>query len=196
MADNRAARHQPAGERRVRARLRRPRIEIRRLHHRRGHRRVVRAFDLGPPDRDLQWTTAHARITRLDRGWRPEPEVWANARPVDRNHACRCQRSEPARTDLRTGLHARRQELHALLRIYVAVHSFDARSRPVEEHDPALRLLGTRRYFVLPADRLLDGPSLGRRRCEEGVPDDQVRRLRVPARNPVPLLGQSVLHGH
>ena len=120
---------------------------------------------------------------------RPEPDDRRRAahRRPQRDHARRRDVGVAARADLLAGLHARRRRLLALLRLYVAVHGRDARPADGRQHHHGVRVLGARRPRLVPADRLLVRQEGGRRRREEGVPDDAPRRYRLPARHPADL---------
>ena len=119
---------------------------------------------------------------------RPDHQRWADSGPVDRHHAAGGDLGEPAGAGLLHGLHAGRFQLQPVLRHHVPVHRIHDRRRYLQQHRPAVRLLGAGGRMLLPAHRLLVHPAGGGRRREEGLHRHQVWRPGVAAGDPLPVL--------
>ena len=88
------------------------------------------------------------------------------------------------------GYMARRQELHALLRLSLVFLRRDARRRHREQSAASLRLLGIGRARVLSADRILDSQTERGRRGEKSVHHHAHRRHRIFPRDSLALRQQ------
>ena len=109
---------------------------------------------------------------------------------ADRRHARGSHWRQPGDTDLLRRLHERRRQpgLLQVLRVHVAVHRIHGRTRAGLRRHPGVRVLGAGRPLFVPADRVLVQPLVRCERGQEGVHRHQGRRLRIPARDPVPVL--------
>ena len=110
------------------------------------------------------------------------------ARSARRHHAGDGQLCRPAYLHLLRRLHGPRRKLHALLLLHVALCRSHARRGHLQQHAPALHVLGTGRTHVLSAHRLLVSKALGSGGREEGVHHHALRRRLLPARHRLALL--------
>ena len=95
--------------------------------------------------------------------------------------------SQPPDPDLLCWVHGGRSRVCPVFRLHVPFHRFDAGADALQQHRAALRLLGTGRRVVIPADRVLARAAIGCCRGQEGVHHHPHRRRGLPDRDPLPV---------
>ena len=112
----------------------------------------------------------------------------AACRSADRGHAARGHERRLPRPLLFDRIHAGGSRLLPLLLVPAALRLLDVDAGPGGQLPAAVRLLGSRRTLLVPADRLLLPAPLGQQRRQEGVHRQPHRRPWLRPRHHVDLL--------